>query len=95
MLSVDQKHSSELHWDAKCAIFIHMCPLTDLWVAGVERTVMLSSSSKLCLQPFCAKNCQDTEQLWGEVQGLDGSYTQCFGEVINLWPSIYFFKSLG
>lgn len=42
----------------------------------------------------CAKSCQDTEQLWGELRGLDGSYTQCFGEVINSWPSIYFCKAL-
>lgn len=94
VLCVDQKHFFELHQDAKCAIVILTCPLTHLWAAGVERTVVLSSSAKLFLEPCCAESCQDTEQLWGELRGLDGSYTQCFGEVINSWPSIYFCKAL-
>lgn len=85
------------HQYTKGDIFIHRCHLTDLWIiifamspkAGIARTLVLFFLSKLCLEPCCAKSCQEMEQLQGEVRGLDGSYTQYFTEVIIHG---YFFK---
>lgn len=94
----------ELHQYTKGDIFIHRCHLTDLWIiivamppkAAIARTLALFFLSKLCLEPCCAKSCQDMEQLWGEVQGLVGSYAQCFREVIiHGYFLNFFFLSLG
>lgn len=95
----------ELHQYTTGDIFIQGCQLTGHWIiifamtpkAGIERTLVIFFLSKLCLEPCCAETFQDVEQLWGEVWGLDGSYAQCFREVIihgYFFNYFFFFLSL-